>query len=241
MIETPTLLLVHGAWHGPWCWEKLTPELDRLGFRWATVALPSIEGHAPVLGGVAEDAATIEAAARGIAGDVVVVAHSYGGVPTTEAKLPANVKHLVYLGAFMPDVGGSLVSLLPPGPLPPFVVGNPDGTTSVHPDHAVATFYADVDPATAAWAMTKLRHHNGVCNVTPVTRASWREIGSTYIQLTEDFACPTPIQPGLAKQATDSRTLHGSHSPFLAQPKALAEMLAEIVASHSSNGLRKAG
>ena len=242
MKETPTLLLVHGAWHGPWCWEKLTPELDRLGVKWATAKLPSIGHDGPPTGGVAEDAAAIDTAVGAIPGDVVVVAHSYGGVPTTQAMLGPRVRHIVYLGAFMPDAGQSLVNLLPPGPLPPFVQGNADGTTTVAAGHEVATFYADCTPEDAAWAVARLRPHNGIVNVTPVTRASWRERTSTYIMLTEDFACPTPIQPGLAKQATDSRTIAGSHSPFLAQPGLLAGMLADIVAEHANgNGMRKAG
>jgi pimeloyl-ACP methyl ester carboxylesterase len=232
MKETPTLLLVHGAWHGPWCWEQLIPELDRLGLTSATVALPSVGTDAGMLGGVADDAAAIEAAVESIGRHVVVVAHSYGGVPTTQAMFGPKVKHIIYLGAFMPDAGQSLVDLLPPGPLPPFVVGHENGTTTVHRDHAVATFYADVDPATAGWAMSRLRPHNGVTNVTPVTRTSWREQSSTYILLTEDYACPTPVQRVVCRQATDWRELPGSHSPFLAQPKVLAEMLGGIVAAH---------
>jgi pimeloyl-ACP methyl ester carboxylesterase len=229
MIETPTLLLVHGSWHGPWCWEKLTPELDRMGYKWATVSLPSVGTDIRAMGGLADDAAAIDA----IAGDVVVVAHSYGGVPSTEARLGQRVRHIVYLGAFMPDVGQSLVSLLPPGPLPPFVQANPDGSTAVATGHAKGAFYADCSSDIVAWAEARLRLHSAAAITTPVTRASWRERTSTYIVLTEDFACPTVIQPGLAEQATDSRTIAGSHSPFLAQPGALAEMLVDIVEKHA--------
>lgn len=243
MDETPTLLLVHGSWHGPWCWEKLTPELDRLGYKWATVSLPSVGDDPATMGTLADDAAAIDAAVDAIAGDVVVVAHSYGGVAATEARLGPRVKHIVYLGAFMPDLGQALVNLLPPGPLPPFVQPNPDGTTAVAPGLAVATFYADCVPDVATWAVAQLRMHGTQPITTPVSRVSWRERTSTYIMLTEDYACPTPIQPALAKQATDSRTMTGSHSPFLAQPKALATMLAEIVAEHAGNngGMRQAG
>lgn len=239
MRETPSLLLVHGSWHGPWCWEKLTPELDRLGIAWRTVALPCVGDDASKLGTVADDAAVIEKAAREIAGDVVVVAHSYGGVPTTEARLGANVKHLVYLGAFMPDVGQALLNLLPPGPLPPVVIAREDGATQVNLPIAVDTFYADCDAATAQWAVDHLRLHNSICNVTPVSRASWRDIPSTFIVLTEDHASPPFMQRELAKQATHVREMATSHSPFLSEPKALATMLAEIAGA--SNGMRKAG
>ncbi|MEU9242266.1 hypothetical protein [Streptomyces sp. NPDC048385] len=40
----PTILLVHGAWHGAWCWEKLVPELESRGWDVATV----VHGHADI-------------------------------------------------------------------------------------------------------------------------------------------------------------------------------------------------
>lgn len=240
MNGTPTLLLVHGSWHGPWCWEKLTPELEALGLPWATVALPSVGDDPKALGTIFDDAAAIEAAVARIEGDVVVVAHSYGGVPATQATYDSKVRHIVYLGAFMPDVGQGLVNLLPPGPLPPFVGDNGDGTTSVVPEHAVAAFYADCAPEVAAWAITRLRRHNGINNVTPVTRCAWRTTSSSYILLTEDFACPTWTQRRIVGQATDSYEMVGCHSPFLSKPKELAGVLGGIVAKHA-NGLRRAG
>lgn len=231
MNETPTLLLVHGAWHGPWCWDRFTPELDRRGLAWRAVSLPCVGDTPKQLGGVEDDIATIETAARSIDGEVVVLAHSYGGIPVTGAKYPDSVTHLIYLGAFMPDAGQSLVDLLPPGPLPPFVVDNGDGTTSVEPGLAVQTFYADCDPQTAEWATSRLRLHNGVCNATPVRRAAWRETPSTYILLTEDHACPTMVQRQVHKQARATIELEGSHSPFLAKPTVLAEIVARILLS----------
>jgi pimeloyl-ACP methyl ester carboxylesterase len=239
MRGTPTLLLVHGAWHGPWCWEKLTPELDARGIAWRTVALPCVGDDPAALGGVAEDAYVIAAAAAEIRGNVVVLAHSYGGIPTTEARLGSNVKRLIYLGAFMPDAGQALVDLLPPGPLPPFVLDNGDGTTSVRPDLAVATFYADCDAETAAWAVRQLRRHNGICNVTKVTRANWRALASSYILLTEDFACPTVTQRQVSRQADEVFEITGCHSPFLSKPAELADVVHRILGHVSDNGVRR--
>ena len=239
MKGTPTLLLVHGSWHGPWCWEKLTPELDERSIPWRTVALPCVGDDQKALGGVAEDVRAIEAAAASISSDVVILAHSYGGIPTTDARFGTNVKRLIYLGAFMPDAGQSLVDLLPPGPLPPFVVDDGDGTTSVRADLAVATFYADCDAETAAWAVGHLRHHNGICNVTKVTRASWRALPSSYILLTDDFACPTIVQRQVSRQADQVIEMTGCHSPFLSKPAELADVVAGILAHMGDNGVRR--
>jgi pimeloyl-ACP methyl ester carboxylesterase len=241
MSSKPTLLLVHGSWHGPWCWEKLTPVLERLGYPWASVALPSVGATPATMGTMEDDARAIEAAAAEIAGDVVVVAHSYSGVPATEATFGPNVRRIVYLAAFMPDVGGSLASFLPPGPLPAFVVAHEDGSTSVHPELGIAALYADVDAPIAAWAMSRLRLHHARVITAPVSHTSWREVPTSYILMTEDFACPTIVQRSVCHQADEVRELKGSHSPFLAQPETLAAVLDDIVEGHAGNGLRRVG
>jgi pimeloyl-ACP methyl ester carboxylesterase len=91
------------------------------------VALPSCGTDPAALGTVADDAAAVEAAVADIAGDVVVVGHSYGGVVITEARLDSRVRHLVYLGAFMPDTAQSLFDLFPPGLTAPYMLEHADG------------------------------------------------------------------------------------------------------------------
>ena len=79
---TPTLVLVHGAWHGSWCWELLVEELAGDDLRVRAVDLPSA---GPALGDLDDDIATVRAAIDAADGPVVVVAHSYGGVPASGA------------------------------------------------------------------------------------------------------------------------------------------------------------
>jgi pimeloyl-ACP methyl ester carboxylesterase len=241
--RTPTLLLVHGSWHGPWCWERLVPELSSLGLRSATVALPSCGTDPAALGTVADDAAAVEAAVADIAGDVVVVGHSYGGVVITAARLDSRVRHLVYLGAFMPDTAQSLFDLFPPGLTAPYMLEHADGSTSVDPAMPIDSFFADCDAVTAHWAVSRLRLHRSVNNVTPVTRASWRDTTSTYVVLTEDHAWPEAAQRGLAAQVTEQRELPTSHSPFLSRPAELAVLLCDVVvrASGETCGGRRVG
>lgn len=228
MSETATLLLVHGSWHGPWCWEPLVPELERRGLCYATVDLPSVGGSVAEMGGMMDDVAAIEAAVDRIPGETIVVAHSYGGVPATQADYPSRVRHLVYLAAFMPDVGQSLVSLLPPGPLPPFVLADPDGSTRVNPDLAVQAFYPDLPTEMAAWAIERLRLHNAGAITTPVARAAWRSIPSTYLLMTDDQPCPTPVQRQVSRQAGHVHEMAGGHFPFLAHPAAVADLLKQV-------------
>jgi pimeloyl-ACP methyl ester carboxylesterase len=83
-----TVLLVHGAWHGSWCWAPVVERLDASGISSRTVDLPSVHGQ-DALGDLHDDAAAVRVAADAVDGPVVVVAHSYGGSPATEGLVGA--------------------------------------------------------------------------------------------------------------------------------------------------------
>jgi pimeloyl-ACP methyl ester carboxylesterase len=99
----PTLLLVHGAWHGAWCWAGLELERAQLSWTTGTLDLPSAL-RTPALPepfpGMRDDALVIRNAIEDIDGPVLVVGHSDGGIPVTEAIGDApNVVGVVYLAA----------------------------------------------------------------------------------------------------------------------------------------------
>ncbi len=229
----PTLLLVHGSWHGPWCWDRLIPELDRHGIAVATVRLPSCAPDPGPWGTLQDDARAVAGAAARIAGPVAVLGHSYGGVVISQADHPANVVRLIYLGAVMPDSGRSLVSYLPPGPLPEYVVDRGDGTLMLNRAVIGRDLYGDCDAETVAWASQRVVPQNAAAPMTPIGQAAWRRIPSTYVVLSEDLTIPTPLQRVFAVQATDTRELAGSHSPFASRPAALARMIADCLTDAS--------
>jgi pimeloyl-ACP methyl ester carboxylesterase len=238
MNETPTLLLVHGSWHGPWCWELLQPELANRGLESVTVALPSCGIKAAMLKGLAEDAETVAAAAAAIQGDVIIVGHSYGGAVISEAAHPKNVRQLVYLGAFMPDAGRPFVSYFPPGPLPAYVVLNDDGSYSAADSEAESAFYHDCAPEIAIASRKKLvRQSQSVMGYAPI-RAAWRAIPSHYIVLTEDRIIPPFMQRDFAKQAGGVSEMATSHSPMLSRPAELAGQLAAATARWKHGEMR---
>lgn len=228
MKETPTLLLVHGSWHGPWCWDHLLPELDRLGIFAVTVDLPSCGTDPAALKGMPEDAALVARTAAGIDGDVVVVGHSYGGAVVSEARFGGNVRRLIFLGAFMPDSGRLYTSYLPPGPLPAYVGIRDDGTFAVPPGQAIDTFYADCAPEIGRWAESKLRLQSQAVLGHPIGHASWRDIPSIYIVLKQDRALPPEMERMFGAQASEMIEFDSSHSPFLSRPADLAALLAEM-------------
>ncbi|WAZ26860.1 alpha/beta fold hydrolase [Streptomyces cinnabarinus] len=107
----PVILLVHGAWHGSWCWELLAPELAALGWRVESVGLPSASAGPGSTAGMYDDARVVRAKPAGLDGPVTVLAHSYVGLPVTEAGAAPNVSRLVYLSASQLDEGDSLSGL----------------------------------------------------------------------------------------------------------------------------------
>ena len=180
------------------------------------------------MGGLAEDIAAVEAAVAKISGDAVVVGHSYGGMVITGASYGANVRTLVYLAAFMPVEGASLVSHFPPDALPPFVDRRPDGSVGFVRNFARVALYGDLDAAAADAATDRLVLHSVAAIATPVSRCAWRSTPSTYIVCSEDRIIPPEVQRGMAANAAEMRTLSASHSPMLSRPDELAALLADI-------------
>lgn len=228
MTRPATFLLVHGSWHGPWCFGPLVDALAERGRKAVTVALPSMGDDVATLGGYEDDAAAITAAAAAIDGPVVVLAHSYGGAAAAEADFGPTVTRLIYLGAFMPDTGRSYVSYLPPGPLPPYVDVRPDGTLAVAEGTARPYFYPDCSPESAQWAEGLLRPQSQRVVAPTVTAAAWRSIPTTYVLLSEDRVIPPELQRLFAAQAESMVEFTSSHSPFLSRTADLADLLVEL-------------
>lgn len=132
--EKPTVVLVHGAWHSSDCWNFVTSQLEEYNYPFYALNLPSAGGHLSTT--VADDAAHIQKitsklVARGK--EVILVMHSYGGIPGTEStkgllkkdreadQKAGGIVCLVYVTAFLIPQGVSLASFLG-DPMPPWVI-----------------------------------------------------------------------------------------------------------------------
>jgi pimeloyl-ACP methyl ester carboxylesterase len=222
----PTLLLVRGAWHGTWCWKDLEAEFAESDWATESVELPSalrttsLPETSP---GMHTDAQAIRTALVHIDGPVVVVGHSYGGTPVTQAiGSAANVIGVIYLAAFMLDVGESVVSVTGE-PIPHDNAGVMPATSAMR-----AAFYSDVPGDQASLAMSELVPHNHRSFAETVTRAGWREVPSTYVVCTEDQSLPPELQERFARRAGTVERLACGHSPFLSMPADLARLLGRL-------------
>lgn len=224
----PALVLVHGAWHGAWAWDALRPELPDV--ETIAVDLPSSGPDPRSLGTLDDDVAVVRAAVAAVGGPAVVVGHSYGGVPITEALDGADgVVRLVYLTAMMMDVGQTVVGSLR---------GTWPSWWDVHQDEGYIDtrnpegfLYGDVDAGVAEAAVARLGHQSLVAYSTPLTVAAWKTVPSTYIVCDEDAALAPRAQEKMAERAGRVRHLPSAHSPFLSHPEDLAALLREELAA----------
>jgi pimeloyl-ACP methyl ester carboxylesterase len=222
-----TLVLVHDAWHGPWAWRRLIEELPDVDVR--TVALPSVGSDPAGLGDLRADVEAVRCAVAETAAPVLVCAHSYGGIPVTQALVgQSNVVGLVYVCAFQLDVGESLGGMV--GPTTPYWWDMHAAEGYLDPRYPQETFYGDVDVATAGDAVARLRHQSLMAFGQRITRAAWRTIPSTYVVCERDLALPVVAQEIMAERADRVLRMNTSHSPFLSRPAQLAGVLRAEVA-----------
>src|SRR3954454_10384245 len=155
------VMLVHGAWHGGWCFDRVVEILTAAG---VPVVAPDLPGHGGDPGPFTDlhgDSARVAEVLDGRS-DCVLLGHSYGGAVITEAGVHPAVRHLVFLCAFALDAGESCMAAAvreaeeldlrwDEGPnLAEGIQAHDDGTATVERDIAAACFFHDCDPSTAA-------------------------------------------------------------------------------------------
>ncbi len=233
-MSFPSLLIVPGAWHKP---EHYCPLLDELSDIDVHIVTLTSSGKDPaVVGDMYADAEAIAQAAAAIDGPVVVVAHSYGGIPTTQAfPCAKNIRRLIYLAAFQLHAGESLTSSNGGALMSWSKLHRRQGIRDyVEPMTPATVFYNDVDTLTARRAVAQLGYQSYASMRQPLTETAWRTIPSTYVICERDNAIPVAVQEVLAERADDVQRLSTSHSPFLSQPAALARLIRRSLARPST-------
>jgi pimeloyl-ACP methyl ester carboxylesterase len=229
-----TFALVHGAWHGAWCWEQLTPELEQLGHRVLTLDLPSDQALASF-----DDYADVVCAALAhIGDDLILVGHSLAGLTVSLVAARRPMRRLVYLCALVPLPGQPFTQQMaedlemlnadyPKG------LGQKDSRgRRAWTDKELAHFhlFGDCDEGTAMAAFGRLRPQALHPYRVPCSLSAMPAVATTYVLCTEDRMVNPQWSRRIAHEwlSADVIEMPGSHSPFFSRPRALAELLGRL-------------
>jgi pimeloyl-ACP methyl ester carboxylesterase len=211
------IVLVHGAWADGSGWQAIHDILRSRGYNPSVVQNPVTS--------LADDVAAVERVLARQDGPVLLVGHSYGGVVITEAGAAANVAGLVYVTAFVPDVGES-VSTLIEGGAPPPLSPSKDGFLFFDPAIFPQAFAQDLPPEHGAFLAAAQLPPAGAAFGAPVSRAAWKTKRSWYVLATDDRVIPPAAQRRMAERANAAVTeVPGSHAVYISRPKAVADAI----------------
>jgi len=216
IVFMKSVMLVHGAWHGSWCWEMVERGLNDIGIETCSINLPFT--------GVEDDVASVEKAIAEAEKKVVLVGHSYGGIVISKAaEAKKKVEHLVYVCAILLKSGESMK--LDGSKIK--VEVDESLLSVVKPEAIVPAFYEDVDLELAKSSIKMLRPFPIVAGSKGLGEA-WREKPSTYIVCRNDAAIPPNIQNSMAQKASRILEWDCAHSPFFSNPELLITLLTEL-------------
>ena len=237
----PKVVLVHGAWHGAWCWEPVQQRLRAHGVESIAIDLPGHGDDPRELTDLHGDADSVQSVLDGEPeNSVVLVGHSYGGAVITDAGDHAAVRELVYVTGYVLDAGESLVgaeieeaeSQGVPAVAPALLDGmtiHDDGTSTL-PDAVVANvMYNECDEATKRWAVQNVGAQSLAISTQSPRAIAWLTIRYTYVVCERDRVILPAFQRILASRCTEVVSLSADHSPFASAPDSLTEVLIGIV------------
>ena len=242
----PTLVLIHGAWAGSWGWAKLQPLLDAEGLTNVAIDLPG-NGTTPAAPGETSLNGYVEYVVQeieAIGGDVILIAHSGGGVTATQVgeTLPERVKGIIYVaGMMLPSGTGfgqvcrTLIEAHPEaaGIGPHLVWSDDQHSTRVPAQAARKIFLHDLPEKEARQAALKLspQPEAGRALVPQWTAARFGRIPRLYVEATEDRSVVIEVQRHMQALVPGARraTLNTGHFPQVAAPEKLLAALLPFI------------
>ncbi|MEO3884486.1 alpha/beta hydrolase [Nonomuraea sp. B5E05] len=229
-----TFVLVHGAWHGPWAWDRLTPFLHQAGARTITPAL-TLNSDIGLHGHVQELLAALDGAAEeGLADDLVLVGHSYAGLVVRQAAdlRPWLVDDVILVDGWAGGDGASMFGLAPEAFVHAILAAARTSAGNQVPAPAPAMFGV-TDPDDVAWLVPRLRPQS-LRTFTETTRLSGavdRIPGTGIYCRPQTYA----FDQFAAEVGYRAIALDGPHDVMLTHPQVLARLLLEAHACQFNN------
>lgn len=232
-----TYVLLHGAWHGGWCWQKLTPLLEARGALVYTPTQTGLGERAHLL----SPRIGLETFVDDLMGlfldedlwDVILVGHSFGGNAITAVadRCPERLRHLVYLDAVIPRSGRSVMSQLPPElqqARRQAAIDTSGGMTLPVPE---ASAFGVSDPRDVDWLSAHLTPHpiKTYEEALTLNHPPGNGVATTYLAVTPHYG-PTEKSRDYAKAQPHWHyvELAAGHDAMVTSPEALAKILSAI-------------
>lgn len=228
-------LFIHGAWHGSWCWDKISSHLKAKDCRFSTIDLPG-RGINPLPFNKITLATHVDHLLKIISSieeEVILVAHSMGGLIASQVaeEIPHRIKKIIYIAGFLPQNGDSLISLsekynhknTPQG----IVIDFENHCISVEKDAIANLFYhcsskTDIDHAKIASCKEAYLPFIGTVSLSE----KYYNIPKLYIQCTLDKAITIEAQKSMCERVPcDIKVLETDHSPFFSEPEKLVNLI----------------
>lgn len=233
-----TYVLVHGSFHGGWCWEKVVPLLVQAGHKVVALDLPAHgEDSTPVANVTLQDYVdTVLQVVDTRKEPVVLVGHSFGGVVINQVaeSRPDSLAKLVYLSSIVLPDGYNALSMIDPNSMvgANAIINQAESWAWVKDETIPAIYYNDCTPEDiqAARARLVLEPLQPYLDPAHLTAGNFGRVPKYYIGCQQDNAITPAMQQAICAMVPMQQvfTLNTSHSPFLSAPGALADILLQL-------------
>jgi len=249
-MAKPTIILVPGAWHSPAHYDKIRQVLHHHDYETEAVALATVDPKDPANTDADSDVEVISAAIEQVLSsgrDVVLVTHSYSGIPgqsaafsfITENQDGPRLKAIAMMTSFLYPPKTALLAALGGKPAPIHIV-SADGTlVGIGDPGPEYLFYNDLSAEEAAHSKSLLKTHSWRCKILPPSAegAGYWGIPKSYLVCEKDNAIPAELQRSFIEAANEALGKRGSelrireesvesgHSPFLSLTERTAEFI----------------
>lgn len=220
-IGVKNIVLVHGAWADGSGWRPIYDILKADGYNVRMVQNP--------LTSLADDVAATDRVLDRMDGPTILVGHSYGGAVITEAGDHEKVAGLVYVEAFVPDVGESVFGLIPQDPAHPAPFDFTADGFAFFNEQAYAPGFADSLSAADAEFMrdSQVPISLNDAGAFPLTVAAWKTKPTWYQTADADHVIPPQLQEMMYTRAGSTvETVTGGHLAFIAHAEQTADLIA---------------